>query len=106
MNELKQAITTEPVLINPDHKLPFTVVTDASGFAVGAALCQDQGNGLQPVSFMSKKMLPAEKNYPVHEQELLAIICALKEWRHHLHGNHFKVITDHKIGRASCRERV
>src|SRR5690242_13938150 len=45
---------------------------------------------------MSKKMLPAEKNYPVHEQELLAIICALKEWRHHLHGNHFKVITDHR----------
>lgn len=96
MNELKQAIMTAPVLINPDHKLPFTVVTDASGFAVGAALCQDQGNGLQPVSFMSKKMLPAEKNYPVHEQELLAIICALKEWRHHLHGNHFKVITDHR----------
>jgi hypothetical protein len=41
-------------------------------------------------------MLPAEKNYPVHEQELLAVICALKEWRHYLHGSKFKVITDHR----------
>jgi hypothetical protein len=55
MNELKQAIMTAPVLINPDHKLPFTVVTDASGFAVGAALCQDQGNGLQHVMSQNGK---------------------------------------------------
>ena len=53
-------------------------------------------SSITPIAFMSKKMLPAEKNYPVHEQELLAIICALKEWRHYLHGNHFKVITDHR----------
>ncbi len=59
-------------------------------------LGQDQGNGVQPIAFLSKKMLPAERNYPVHEQELLAIICALKEWRHYLHGSKFKVITDHR----------
>ena len=41
-------------------------------------------------------MLAAEKNYPVHEQELLAIICALREWRHYLHGSKFTIITDHK----------
>jgi hypothetical protein len=95
---LKKSITTAPVLLIPDLSLPFTVVTDSSGYALGMELSQDHGNGLQPVAFMSKKMLAAEKNYPVHEQEMLAIICALKEWRHYLHGNKFKiiVITDHK----------
>lgn len=93
---LKKAVSSAPVLIIPDPKLPFVVSTDASGYAIGATLSQDQGRGLQPVSFLSKKMLPAECNYPVHEQELLAIICALKEWRHYLHGNKVKVITDHK----------
>jgi RNase H-like domain found in reverse transcriptase/Reverse transcriptase (RNA-dependent DNA polymerase)/Integrase zinc binding domain/Chromo (CHRromatin Organisation MOdifier) domain/Retroviral aspartyl protease len=96
LEELKKAVSSAPVLIIADSKLPFVVTTDASGYAVGAALCQDQGKGLQPIAFMSKKMLPAERNYPVHEQELLAVICALKEWRHYLHGNKFKVITDHK----------
>ena len=96
MGNLQQSIQQAPVLIHPDTNVPYTVVTDASGFAIGAALCQDQGQGLQPIAYMSKKMLPAEKNYPVHEQELLAIVCALKEWRHYLHGTQFKVLTDHR----------
>ena len=93
---LKQAVSTGPVLIIPDDSKPYVVTTDASGFAVGATLSQDQGNGLQTIAFMSQKMGPAEKNYPVHEQELLAVVCALKEWRHYLHGRKFKIITDHQ----------
>ena len=65
--------------------------TDASGYALDSALLQDHGSGLQPVAYMSKKMLDAEKNYTVREQEMLAIICALKEWRHYLHGSKFKL---------------
>jgi len=94
--KLKNAIAQGPVLILPDPKLPFVVHTDASGFAVGAVLQQDQGNGLQPIAFLSKKMLDAETRYPVHEQELLAIIQALTTWRHYLHGSKFVVRTDHK----------
>jgi hypothetical protein len=95
---LKSCIAEGQVLILPNPNLPFIVNTDASGFAVGAVLQQDQGKGLQPISFMSKKMLDAETRYPVHEQELLAIIHALNTWRHYLHGSKFKVIvkTDHK----------
>jgi hypothetical protein len=96
-NRLKRAVTDQPVLILPDVSLPFVVTTDASGYAVGATLSQDQGAGQLPIAFLSKKMLPAERNYAVHEQELLAIIIALKEWRHYLHGNTFciRVLTDH-----------
>lgn len=95
---LKEAVSQQPVLILPDPSLPYVVTTDASGYAVGAWLSQDQGHGLQPIAFLSKKMLPAERNYPVHEQELLAIVLALKEWRHYLSGVSFtiRVVTDHK----------
>ena len=95
-NDIKQAMTVAPVLVLPDPKLPFVVHTDASGYAVGAVLQQDQGRGLQPIAFLSKKMLDAETRYPVHEQELLAIIHALGTWRHYLSGNKFTVRTDHK----------
>ena len=96
--KLKAAISQQPVLILPDPSRPYVVTTDASGFAVGATLSQDVGQGLQPIAFLSKKMLPAERNYPVHEQELLAIIVALREWRHYLSGARFtiEVRTDHK----------
>jgi len=93
---LKSSIATGPVLILPDPNLPFVVHTDASGFAVGAVLQQDQGQGLQPVAYLSKKMLDAETRYPTHEQELLAVITALGVWRHYLHGSKFTVRTDHK----------
>lgn len=95
---LKRAVTEKPVLILPDPTLPYSLVinTDASGYAVGATLSQDQGNGLQPIAFLSKKMSEAEKKYPVHEQELLAVILALREWRHHLYGTKFRIQTDHQ----------
>ena len=62
--ELKAAIAQGPVLILPDPSLPFVVHTDASGFAVGAVLQQDQGKGLQPIAFMSKKMVDARDALP------------------------------------------
>ena len=93
--KLKQAIATAPVLALPDPNLPFVVHTDASGFALGAVLQQDQGKGLQPIAYLSKKMLDAETRYPVRDQELLAIIHALKSWRQYLYGKKFTIKTDH-----------
>src|SRR3984893_10817976 len=95
-DKLKKAVSSTPILIIPDPQLPYTVVTDASGYAIGAALCQNHGNGLQPCAFLSRKMNDAERNYPVHEQELLAIVHALREWRHYLLGNRITIITDHR----------
>ena len=96
--ELKRALQVTPVLALPDPVLPFVVNCDASGYAVGAVLQQDRGSGLQPVAFLSKKLTGAESRYPVHEQELLAIITALTTWRHYLSGTSspVRVRTDHK----------
>jgi Reverse transcriptase (RNA-dependent DNA polymerase)/RNase H-like domain found in reverse transcriptase len=53
MQELKTAMTTALILVIPDPKKPFTVTTDASSFALGAVLQQDQGNGPQPIAYTS-----------------------------------------------------
>ncbi len=54
-DNLKQAMMKAPILILPDPSLPYIVATDASGYAVGAMLGQDQGNGVQPIAFLSKE---------------------------------------------------
>src|SRR6185369_5880142 len=84
-----------PVLLFPEPTKPFTLTTDASDFAIGAVLSQDHGKGEQPVAYESRKLSLAERNYPVHEKELLAIVHAIKLWRHYLEGQRFTVITDH-----------
>lgn len=89
--QLKEALSSAPVLAPPDPKLPFHVGTDASDFALGAVLSQ----GGRPVAFESRKLSPAECNYPTHEKENLAIVHALKVWRHYLMDKKFTVSTDH-----------
>ena len=93
---LKQALVSPPVL-QPfrDTTDPLRVTTDASDDAVGAELAQQIDGAWHPIAFESRKLSPAEKKYPTHERELLAIINALKTWRHYLEGRPFTVITDH-----------
>ena len=93
---LKEAVTRAPCLAIPDPKKDFIVHTDASGYATGAVLMQKFEEGFRPIAFLSKKMGKAERNYPVHEQELLAILNALKAWRHYLGGRPFTILTDHQ----------
>ncbi len=56
---------------------------------------QDHGRGLQPVAFLSKVMTKEQQGYPTHEQELLALMIALEEWRHYVLPLTFTVRTDH-----------
>ena len=93
-SRLKQLVTTPPCLLMPDLNLPFVVHCDASGFAIGAVLQQDQGRGLQPVAFESRKLQPPERNLAPYDRELLALIHALLKWKHLLLGAKLTVHTD------------
>ena len=50
----------------------------------------------RPIAFTSRKLKSYEGNYATHDLELLAVIHALKVWRHYLLGQRFKLVTDHK----------
>ena len=71
----------------PDQSQPFQIETDAFKYATGAVLTQLDLNGdRHPVSFISKTFSLAKRNYEIYDQELLAIIRALEEWRHYIQG--------------------
>ena len=73
--ELKRHFTEEPVLIMPDQTKPFQIECDASKYASGAVLTQNNGNGNRhPCAFISKTFSETERNYEIYDRELLAII--------------------------------
>jgi hypothetical protein len=74
--KLKELVTSAPVLILPDDDLLFRLGADGFGIATGAALSQqsDDDNAWHPVAFLSKALNPVERNYEIHDTEMLAII--------------------------------
>ena len=90
---VKHALLTAPVLAMPDFSEPFEmeVICDASIKGIGAVLLQHG----RPIAFESKKLTPTETNWMTGDQELWAVVHALKTWRCYLEGIPFKVITDH-----------
>ena len=83
----------------PDTSKPFFVMTDVSLMTMGEILMQKYANGdLHPCSYHSATFCPVEWNHDIYNRELLAVIQALKEWRHYLTGieHPVMVITDHK----------
>ena len=85
-------LTTAPVFTIIDGNQDLTVWTDASIRGLGAVLMQ-RG---QVVAYASRQLKPHEKNYVTHDLELLAIVFALKIWRHYLLGEKFILYTDHQ----------
>ena len=86
-NKLKKKFEEKPILITPDLTKPFKIFANASNHATGAVLTQRDNNGVQHLCFFySKPLLPVEKQYYTSEQEFLAIIQAIQEWRHCIDG--------------------
>jgi hypothetical protein len=89
---LKELLTTTPILKVPDMDADFLVCTDASiQEGLGGVLMQDG----RVIAYISRKLRRHEENYATHILELLAIVYALKVWRHYLVGRKFELKTDH-----------
>jgi hypothetical protein len=89
---IKKALISSPVLSHINITAPLRIECDASKFAIGAVLSQEG----HPICYQSRKLSSAEANYPVHERELLALVDALRKWRHLVHGSKIRAYTDHK----------
>ena len=85
-----------PVLkvVEPDK--PYILQTDASELGLGAVLSQLKDGEEHPVAFVSRKLLPREKNYSVIEKECLAIVWSLQMFYVYLFGQRFTIETDHQ----------
>ncbi|KAJ4754640.1 polyprotein [Rhynchospora pubera] len=87
---LKKAMTEAPVLTLPDFTQPFIVETDASATGIGAVLMQ----GRNPIAYFSQSLGIKNQGLSTYEKEFLALLSAVKKWRHYLEGNCFTIRTD------------
>ena len=82
--ELKDKITSQPVLTLPKREGKFRVETDASRHSIGKVLSQEQEDKWKSIIFLSRTMQAAERNYEIYDKELLAIVEALTKWKQYL----------------------
>lgn len=88
---IKKKLSTSPVLKLPDFSAPFEVAVDGCGVGIGAVLSH-QGH---PIEFFSEKLSPFGQTWSTYEQELYALVRALKQWQHYLLSKEFLLLTDH-----------
>ena len=94
-DRLKMAITSYPVLRNPDFGKTFTIQTDSSDRGIGGVLLQEIDGKKLPIMFISKKLLARERHYSTVEKECLAIVRCVSQLREYLEGKEFIVESDH-----------
>ena len=94
-NELKELLTTAPIIRLHDWSLPFELMCDASDYAVGAILGQRVDKIPQAIYYASRTLNYAQLNYSTTKKELLTVIFALEKFRSYLIGAKVIVFTDH-----------
>ena len=81
----------------PDFEKPFFLYTDASLTGLGAVLAQKEGKEEYVIAYTSQTLLAAERNYGITELECLAIVWAVKYFRHYVYGSNLTIITDYSV---------
>lgn len=92
---IKVALTSSPVLANPDYSVPFIIQADASDVGMGAILVQGEGDDEKVIAYWSQKLTAAQQKYQTTERECLAVISAIEKFRPYVERAEFTVITDH-----------
>jgi len=98
-DKLKRVFTIKPVLVVLDLDKEFRVEAGTSNYTTGGVLsmkCLDEMWRL--VAFISKSLSDTERNYEIHDKEMLAVVRCLEVWRHFLEGTaiKFEIWTNHK----------
>ena len=97
LRQIKVVLTSSETIAHYDPKLPTILATDASNVGLGAVLLQTQGDGhKRPVTYISRSLTDAEKNYAAIEKEALGVTWACERLDQYVRGLCFTVETDHK----------
>ena len=104
VQQMKRLVTDDVLLRFPNHGVPFEIFTNASQVQIGASIKQHN----LPVAYFSKKLSPTQRRYSTIEQEMLAIVEVLKEYRNFLLGAEITIYTDHKnlLATSTINDRV
>jgi hypothetical protein len=94
-DKLKEYLVSAPILGYPNFKVPFKLTCDASDFGISAILSQDFNDHEVVISYASRSLTPAERNYSTTERECLAVVWGVEHFRHYLMGTQFTIYTDH-----------
>lgn len=94
-------LTTSPVLTIFQEGMPIELFTDASSLGFGAILSQTINGRQHVVAYFSMRTTDIESRYHSYELETLAVVRAVKHFRHFLYGRKFKVVTDCNALKAS-----
>ena len=81
---------------NFDASYPIALFTDASPQGIGAVLKQYQEGRWQPISFASRSLNSAERNYSQLDKEALGVYYGCNKFREYLLGSNFVIKTDHR----------
>ncbi|KAL5578548.1 hypothetical protein UlMin_020247 [Ulmus minor] len=84
---LKEKLISSPIIVAPDWELPFTLMCDASDYAIGAVLGQRKGKIFHVIYYASKVLNDAQLNYATTEKELLAVVYDFDKFRSYLIGS-------------------
>ena len=93
---LRKALISPPILAFPNFDVSFQIFTDASNYGIGAILSQIQNGQEVVIAYQSRHLKPSEVKYATIEKEALAVIYAIKRFKHYLIDNEFLVISDHR----------
>lgn len=99
---LKNALITAPVLALPNFSLPFILETDASGTGIGAVILQEG----RAVAYYSSALCPRNAALSTYEKEALAIVEALKRWRHYFLGSKLVIKTDQQSLKFITEQKI
>ena len=90
--KLKEIFISQPMLSMVDTTKLLQIESDASKYAMGAVLSMLQEDGKwHPCAYLSKGFNDTERNYDVHNKEMMGIIHALEAWQHYLEGCKHKI---------------
>lgn len=95
--QVKKNLANATVLAHPSHNAQTRLVTDAFNYGICASLEQLLVGAWKPLAFFTRKFSPPQRFYSAYDRELTAMYEAVRNVRYFLEGQHFTIITDHKL---------
>jgi hypothetical protein len=91
-DDLKQLLSSTPILSLPHLQQPFEIETDASDYAVGSVLTLHD----HLMAYHSETLSDVICKYPTYIKEMYSIVQAYRQWRHYILGKETVIHTNHK----------